>query len=476
MNKVVKNTFIYSFGGLLNPLLGFLLLPLYTRYIPPNEYGIIAAIYSLIILFKVFYSFSLERSLMRLYWDYKSHFQRRLFLSTISFATIGIAFLMSGISILFFKPIQQIYPEIPAEPFYFIALIIVNEQIIFNIIQNVYRIKEKAISFVTLTVSHFLLKTFLIILFVAIYEKGILGYFYAELITSFLFLLIYIPLFKSFLVFKFNKLMFFGAFKFSIPYLPGLTGSWIINQSALVFISGAFSLLEAGIYSISTKIASVLQIGDSSFKNAYFPHYFKIASTKSKEVAFTELKKFNNSYIQLLFFIGFTIAFLSEEIVRFFLDSKYESVSLYIPILVITMVLSAFSGTIFGAAIQQGKKTVIDSGFGLFTAALNLALNFLLIKSYGLYGAAFARLISVTFLVVIFYIYLKNKTFFIPFNWYSIIKAFLYYFSVYLFFQYFIHSEINMILFIKLIVISMTSILLILRFRSEGLLKNFNLK
>ncbi|MFT5249096.1 MAG: O-antigen/teichoic acid export membrane protein, partial [bacterium] len=421
MNKVVKNTFVYTLGGLLNPLLGFLLLPLYTRYLNPNEYGIIAAIYSLIILFKVFYSFSLERSLMRLYWDYKTDYQRRLFLSTVSFATIGIAFLMSGISALFFKPIQQIFPEIPAHPFYIIALIMVNEQIIFNIIQNVYRIKEKANSFVLLTASHFLLKTILIILFVAIYEEGISGYFYAELITSLLFLLIYIPLFKSFFVIKFNKVMFFGAFRFSFPYLPGLTGSWIIGQSAIVFITATFSLAEAGIYAISTKIASILQIFDSSFKNAYLPHYFKIASTKSMEEAIIELKKFNNSYIQALFFIGFSIAFLSKEIVEVLLNSKYERVYLFIPLLTISMILSAFSGTIFGAAIQQSKKTMVDSGLGLITAILNLTLNYFLIKSFGLYGAAFSRLISMIFLVVIFYIYIKKRAFFIPFNWYSII-------------------------------------------------------
>lgn len=471
MSKVVKNAFIYTAGGLLNPVLGFLLLPLYTSYLNPNEYGIIAAIYALILLFKVFYSLSLERSLIRLFWDYKTDFQQKVFLSTMTIGIIGIAFVMSGISILFFYPIQKIFPEIPAYPFYLIALIMVNEQIIFNIVQNVYRINEKAKSFVILTVSHFLIKTVLIILFLVVLEKGILGYFYAELITALFYIFVFVFLIKNYFVFAFDLVMFKSAFRFAIPYLPGITGSWIIGQSDKVFIAGILSLSDVGIYAISVKIASLLQIIDNSFKNAYLPYYFKTATTKSTIEAKNELGKFNNAYIQVLLLLGFSLIFLSKEIVATLLDSRFEEAYNYIPILVISGIISAFSSTILGTSLQQSKKTIADSGFGLIAAGITLTLNYFLIKSMGLYGANYSRLFSVIFLVAISYFYVKKVAFFIPINWYSLIISVLFYSGLYLLFQYFVHIDIILTIILKIVVIGFSAIFVFLKLRGKSFLK-----
>lgn len=472
MNKVVRNTFIYTLGGLLSPVLGFVLLPLYTRYLNPAEYGIIAAIYALILLFKVFYSFSLERSLVRLYWDYKSDYEQRVFLSTMTVGIAGLVIIMSAISILFFHPIQRIFPQIPAHPFYLIGLIMVNEQIVFNIIQNVFRIKEKANSFVILTTSHFLVKTVLIIVFVVVIEKGLLGYFYAELISALLFIFIFIFIIRDYFVFSFDFSMFKSAFRFALPYLPGFTGSWIVGQSDKIFIAGMLSLSDVGIYAISVKVASVLGIVDASFKNAYLPHYFKTTTTKSTDLAKIKLEKSNDIYIQFLMFIGFSVIFLSKEIIVTLVDSRFEQAYQYLPILIISAVLGSLSSTILGTALQQSKKTVADSSFGLIAAGITLTLNFILIRAMGLMGANYSRLASVIVLAIISYFYVKKYAYYIPFRWKTIAVSLLAYGMLYLVFEYLIHYDIVFMAIIKVIVIGSLGILLFFNYDGKSIFKN----
>lgn len=430
MNKLAKNSFIYTIGGGLQPLLNFLLLPVYTSYLLPAEYGIITAIYALIALFRVFYTLCLEKSMIRLYWDCKTETAQNIFLSTIIIGVLSVSLLMTGVSLFFINPIKTIFPDIPPHPYYIIALVLMFDQILLNLVQNYFRIKEKAKAFIFMSLGHFLLKIAIVVPLLVVFEKGLLGYFLGGLATSLVFFLIYALILKSFFVFSFSYKYFKSAFGFATPYLPGITGSWVIGNSDKVIIAGLLSVSDLGVYAISAKISSVIGIIAQSFKNAYFPHFFKTASLHTKDKAIYELKKTNDIFIQVILFIGFALVFFSKDIVIHLLDTKYHDAYKYIPLLILAVLLSTISSVIFGATLQQNRQTIADSTLALLTAGVALVLNILLIKQFALWGAVFAKLFSMAFHFVASYFYSKKSSFTIPFDWAKFLLTIVFYFAV----------------------------------------------
>ena len=72
MAKIIKNTSIYAIGNILPKAAGFFLLPVYTRYLTPADYGIVSSMQVLSTILAVAFTLAIERSIYRLYWDYKT--------------------------------------------------------------------------------------------------------------------------------------------------------------------------------------------------------------------------------------------------------------------------------------------------------------------------------------------------------------------------------------------------------------------
>jgi hypothetical protein len=70
--KLLKNASLYGIFSFLSTAINFFLLPLYTYYLTPTEFGIRAVIQSLIGLLSIFYTLSLNMALMKFYSVYSS--------------------------------------------------------------------------------------------------------------------------------------------------------------------------------------------------------------------------------------------------------------------------------------------------------------------------------------------------------------------------------------------------------------------
>ena len=101
LRNTVKNSFLYSIGNMAGKLSGIILLPLYTKFLPIEEFGLLALLEITYLLILSISGFGIKSSLMRFYWDKdlkgreKSLFYTSyLFNIVISILTILVAFLV----------------------------------------------------------------------------------------------------------------------------------------------------------------------------------------------------------------------------------------------------------------------------------------------------------------------------------------------------------------------------------------------
>lgn len=89
--KVLENSFFYIFSSLLVKAMGFLLLPIYTLYLTPDDYGVTNLVTGFVNVATFIIAFSLYSAAIRFYADYKENRRKikRLYGTLISFVFIS---------------------------------------------------------------------------------------------------------------------------------------------------------------------------------------------------------------------------------------------------------------------------------------------------------------------------------------------------------------------------------------------------
>ena len=106
-NKIVQNAILFAAFGILQKSIGVLLLPLYTRYLSPAEYGIIGMTTSLSLPLGIFFNFGLNTAVVRFHFHEDNsgfEFEKRLY-STLFVAISAITLLTTAAILIVSKPV-----------------------------------------------------------------------------------------------------------------------------------------------------------------------------------------------------------------------------------------------------------------------------------------------------------------------------------------------------------------------------------
>ena len=144
MSKIINNSIYYTVGNILPQAIGFILLPIYTKYLTPEDFGIVSSMQVLNVILTLLFTLAIDRSVYRLYFDYSNDKDKRDFIGTI---TISIFFISTTVLFIIFisnNLISQIYSSIDFYPFY-VYVVLTAFFSVFSIIPQIYfQIKGKA--------------------------------------------------------------------------------------------------------------------------------------------------------------------------------------------------------------------------------------------------------------------------------------------------------------------------------------------
>ncbi|MFC2092090.1 lipopolysaccharide biosynthesis protein [Elusimicrobiota bacterium] len=447
---------IYTFGNILPHAVGFLLLPVYSRYLAPDEYGIVSSMTVLTTLFAVFFSLCMERSIYRLYFDYDDKQSKKDYLGTIFTSTIINSIVLMLLIFFLRKYVGNIFKSIEFSPYYVYAILICFFSLFANIPRIYYQVEERAKKFVMLSVGQFLLTTVIVIIFVCYLRKGAVGQLEAVLLSWVIMLPVYLVVTFKITNFTIKKHILVNVLTYSFPLIPTIAASWAINMSNRIFIERYFDMSEVGIYSLGAKLATVGLILISGFDMAYSPYFFRKANeagdqTNSKKI----LERSNNLYIAVMLTLVFVIALFSRELVVLLIDHKYIKAYMITRLILLAYFFLGLSG-IVSRSLLQHKKTKQTMYIALIMAAFNVVMNFILIPIFGMYGAAYSTCMTFMIGFTIQYIYSK-KCYFLQIYWQKFIPIVIFLSSFILIYQfilekYFVPAFISKIVLVFLLI------------------------
>lgn len=404
-NILVKNTILYALSSFGTKVFTFIIVPLYTYYLTTDEFGTYDTINSIIGLVTPMCILSIHEGILR--WLLKSKENDENVYSTglcIYFISILVTCILL-VTASFFISWSYIY-------IFIICLVTatLNEILQFSA-RGLKLNKEFAISGIIQTLLLLLFNIILIIIF----HFGVNGMLYSLSISQFISsVYLYWHIRKKI---KFKLKMFDSKLAklmliYSILLVPNNISWWIMNSSDKIMLSAIVGSAFTGIYAISTKFPSMMNMINTIFYRAWQEQAVIEYDSKTRDRYYSDIF---NSYMKICFSIGIMLIPVSKLYIQIFMNSSYTSAYKYIGILIIGSIFCSFS-SFYGTGYISAKDTknaTLTTAIGAF---INCIINFLFIKNFGIWAACFSTLLGylITWVVRIFQ---TKKYFNINVNW-----------------------------------------------------------
>jgi O-antigen/teichoic acid export membrane protein len=290
-------TFITGIGS-------FLMVPLFWSKLAPADYGIIAISEIIGGFFGGIAGLSLDQSQTRFYHEWTED-ERKQKTGTLWLASWSSTIIISIIISFLLYPISRyIFPEIDFYPFVFYGLII-------SILSSFSSFPFATIRIMQLTKFYawnrligFGIGIGLQIIFILFLDKGVLGYFYASIISGFIMLIMLTFLMISLTKIKIKLADLREPLSFSIPMIPSILVGNITGQVDRFLLLHYVDLNTLGIYSVSLKFTGLVNQLHSALKLSYGPFAYKTL-IEVKDNGMTILSKMTTFYLFPLFILVF---------------------------------------------------------------------------------------------------------------------------------------------------------------------------
>ena len=328
----IKDSFLYIVAEGTSKFLWILAIPILTRLISPEDFGLISLFDSITVVLTVLFSLSFEESVKRYFYEEKENFDEFIGTVIILISIWSIFFLLI---ITYLNSWLAEILSVPKMLLYFssiVALISIPKLFIYKI-WNAER-KSTKFSFFQIT-GNILILTITLISAYYLLDDRYMSRVYASFSVSLILLFIcsYFLIKKA--SFKFNKQHLIYALNFSIPLIPYKLSGIIITFFDTIIIATLINLESVGIYSIGYKIGMSILIIHVALSIAFDPILMRLLKLNN---ILTSNEIMNFSFLLVSSF-GLLLSLFSNEIVILISTPDYYEASKIVPIVCLSYVI-----------------------------------------------------------------------------------------------------------------------------------------
>lgn len=378
-----KNMGFLTLSSFTTKLLCFFLVPLYTNILTTTEYGTYDLISTTVSVLMPVLTFNVQDAVMRFSMEQKQN-RKAIVSVAVKILMVANAIVALGLIVNSIFGVSTLIKDY-AIFFFLMFLTQTVSGVITYYIRGIDRIAD-------LSVSSVLVSIFTIscnILFLVVFHWGLNGYFLANIVGP-LAQCLYLAI-RSGMVRDTDLRTDFSSEKkemldYSMPMIANTIAWWINNVSDRYVIIFFCGLAENGIYSVSSKIPSILNIFQSIFSQAWTLSAVKDFDPEDKNGFFTNTYRVYNCFMVIIC----SVIIVGDKILAQFLYAKDFYVAWrYVPWLTIAIVFGSLSGYIGGVytAVKNSKIFAQSTAVG---AVSNVILNLILTPMLGALGAAIA--------------------------------------------------------------------------------------
>lgn len=414
IKEFLKNSIFYSLTNIITRGIGFIFLPLYTFFIPPEDYGFIELLNLLSVVVGYIFTLEISQALAR-YLPSSKNNKLTAYIST-SLVFVVFVFIIFVFVFVFFK--KYIYQNILDNRVDVYFSMILAYVVFYNLLvffQSIIRwtINVKANNIISLVVAS--LNALVICFCIFVLDLKIYALLYAFVISHIIAILLALYFLRKNIIFYFSFYILKRLLRYSIPLVFSSIGIYIALYIDRILIKEFLSLKDLGIYSIGYRFATLVTLVLAGVQASLMPLVYKKYNEPTTPDAISKI--FNFFFLGVFTLMLFLELFL-DDIFSAVLNPEYADAQNVVIFLMASIVFSNLY--IFSPGLAIAKKTKVIALLSITSAVINSIMNYFFINFAGILGASIATLI-VSMIMSIVYICFSQKYYYINYHTFNVI-------------------------------------------------------
>jgi O-antigen/teichoic acid export membrane protein len=406
----------YTAASILSKVIAVALLPLYTRYLTPADYGAAEVMFAAVVSASIVVRLGTVEALLRFY--YKDGENPDRVVATSFAAMFWVATAAALAALPFAGQISEALLNRPAADLARISIGGLWVLTMFEYLLTLFRLQERARAFFLTTIFNVLVTIGLTVVLVVGQGEGARGLLLGSYASGAAFVLGLIVVHRRRLSLWIDRELLRRLMRFGLPTMPAELSLYLLNFVDRIIIVRSAGLAEAGLYSLAVKFAQAVNVLVRGFQLAWPPLAYSIRNDDEARRAYAIVVTL---FVAACAWVVAGMWLLSRWIVRalaapeFFGSYKAiglisTGVTLYALYLVLVVILgrTGRTGFNFPAAIA-----------GL---VVNVALNLVLVPALGIAGAGLALVVSYLVVLGLMYVF-TQRLFPVPYEWGRLLRV-----------------------------------------------------
>lgn len=393
--------------------LQFLLLPLYTKWMSPREYGVLALLLLFSSFAKILFRMGLDAGYFRVHYDQPGRREQRRLAGTVALFASGVGTALFLLTVALSGTIARLLSTDEPPPSLWVVLSAADVWVatFCFVPQSLLRIEGRPGLFAALAALRHA-ATIGLKVYLLLQGHGVVGVLVADVAATTLFAVVLSPILLRGTTLALDWKLLRPALAFGLPKVPH--GLLVQSQNLIDrrILELFVSMADLGVYHVGYTLGGAVKFAMSAFEPAWQPFLYE----QVKKEGAPQLVARVVTYVFAAFlFCGTGLAVLGRELLVLMTDARFHGAAPIVPVVAFAYVLhGAFLLGSVGIGITRSARY-----YPLVTAvsaAVNIGANLLLIPRFGPLGAAWATVASYAAMAG-FGIFLSQRLWPVPFEW-----------------------------------------------------------
>ena len=410
--NLLKGTMVYSLMNLVTKMGSFIFLPIITRLLTQEEFGIVGTLAPITSLFTVILGLGLYNAQMKKYVDLKENedeFGSYMFSSTL----IIVVFNVLTYIFLFTPPAQKLFSyivdlsKVSYYPLIIVSILIATSNALNNLAVTLFRMKRMYMKVAIGSVVSLFTTYILAIYFIQYLKWGVFGNQFANLMAL---LIVFLFYFKDYFG-KFRFKLNFDYVKYSLrnglPLIFIELTDQVVNLSDRLVLAKFVSLAVVGGYTLAFTGGRVLSVITGSFVNSWTPEFYEAMKEDRTNPKITRSVE---NFIAIISFACVIAQLFAPEGIKLIFPKSYHQAINYMALILAGIVVQALFCLDYFFHFHEDSIYIFY--FTMFAMIFNLVGNIIFIPKFPEIGpiiAAWTTLLAFLFRAIMEMAIIKRK-------------------------------------------------------------------
>jgi O-antigen/teichoic acid export membrane protein len=383
---------VYTAGVVLNRAVSLVMLPIYTRYLTPADYGVVQLVEMSVDLIAILFGSHLGAGIFRLYQKTDVPAERTAVVST-ALGVVTVAYAAAGAASYLAAPsvAEILFGSAEHAGLVRLAAATLAVQGLVLVPLSYLQLMKRPAAYVAANSAKLLIQLTLNIVLVVVAGMGPRGVLLGNLVANLLVAAVLAGMLLRSVGTRMSGAVARGLLRFGLPFIGTQLASFIVTYGDRFFLQRVGGETSVGIYALAYQFGLLLaRVGYGPFAAAWEPTRFEVASRPDRDQIYSRMFLYVNVYLCTL---AVGVSLFAGDLLRIVAAPAFHPAGALVPLIALAYVFYGWT-SFLNLGILMRERTELVTAATWMAAVVALAGYISLIPPLGRTGAAIATVVA----------------------------------------------------------------------------------